>query len=98
MDVTPAVPAAIQLYEGMTVVAVYPGVDVDLSAANLPAEAVMVWHQVTPGEATIAIPAGTWLHWGSGVPPEFNSLNSLENGKAYLVSATADCVWSYPTS
>ena len=88
----------IQLYEGMTVVAAYPGVDVDLSAANLPAEAVMVWHQVTPSEATIAIPAGTWLHWGSGVPPEFNSLNSLENGKAYLVSATADCVWSYPTS
>ncbi len=97
MDVTPAVPATIQLYEGMTVVSVYPGIDADLPA-NLPAEAVMVWHQVTADEATITIPAGTWLSWAKGVEPQFNSLDSLEYGKAYLVSATADCVWTYPTS
>jgi len=87
----------IPLYVGMTIVPAYPGFDNDLPA-NLPAEAVMVWHQVTVDEATPEIPAGTWLHWTRGAPPQFNSLHTLVEGKAYLVSATADCVWYVPAT
>ena len=87
----------IPLYVGMTIVPAYPGFDNDLPA-NLPTEAVMVWHQVTADEATPEIPAGTWLHWTRGAPPQFNSLHTLVEGKAYLVSATADCVWSVPAT
>ena len=85
------------LYRGMTIVPVYPGVDIDLPA-NLPDEAVMVWHQVTADEATPEIPAGTWLHWIRGAPPQFNSLHRLVTGKTYLISATADCVWPVPAA
>jgi hypothetical protein len=87
----------VPLYVGMTIVPAYPGFDNDLPA-NLPAEAVMVWHQVTADEATPEIPAGTWLHWTRGAPPQFNSLHTLVAGKAYLVSATAACVWSVPAT
>jgi hypothetical protein len=81
----------------MTIVPVYPGFDNDLPA-NLPAQAVMVWHQVTVDEATPGIPAGTWLYWIRGAPPQFNSLHELVAGKAYLISATAACVWSVPAT
>ena len=87
----------IQLYLGMTIVPVYPGIDNNLPA-NLPAQAVMVWHQVTADEATPEIPAGTWLHWTRGAPPQFNSLHGLVTGKAYLVNATAACIWSVPAA
>jgi len=90
-------PTNTTIYLGMTVVPVYPGVDIDLPA-DLPDEAVMVWHQVTADEATPEIPAGTWLHWTRGAPPQFNSLHSLVTGKAYLISATADCVWPVPAA
>jgi hypothetical protein len=87
----------IQLYLGMTPVQSYPGFDNDLPA-NLPAQAVMVWHMVTADEATPEIPAGTWLHWTRGAPPQFNSLHTLVTGKLYLVMATAACVWSVPAT